>query len=594
MYAVVKQLLPLAAALLFIGTATVVQYRTSAPSPAEVPVEWDLDKSKMYAAASFTDLVLHQKHPTPPELDTLSEQEVLRHLGRLYSYQSNILAAEADGDNERLEQLLDEAMRELNKLMRHPYVADRPRFRELYRSLATEYESHYGVPDTTRLPESHFYKARADMFDAVGSVEPAPSLAEVQPEGLQPRTTEVPLPYNDLVQSALTYLQRSPEDHVYRWMRRKETYFPMIEHIFAEEGVPDELKYLALVESGLKPTTESWASAAGLWQFMPTTGRAYGLSITPWVDERLDPEKATRAAARHLKDLYRLFDGDWLLALSGYNCSPTVIRKAMRKARQRLGREPTFWDIYKDIPQETRNYVPTFVAAALMISNPSTFGLKRVKPGPRYHFDYVPVKGMLSLKKVAELAGTSVDRIRALNPELRRATLPPSKEPYYVRLPYGTYDQFTERYEKLPENQKGLLHTYTVKSNDTLEKIAERFDVTASRIVELNNLQHAMLRTGQQLALPEPSYEGNAQLVARAGAEPISVRYSSRTTRPLAATGRRGSALSGERLVMHRVKEGDTLSDIADRYGVSTNQILQWNDLRSDRVDVGQRLKIYG
>ena len=238
-------------------------------------------------------------------------------------------------------------------------------------------------------------------------------------------------------------------------MRRSASYFPMIEHVFAEENVPDELKYLALVESGLNLHARSWAGAAGPWQFISATGRAYDLEIDEWRDERLDPEKATRAAARHLRDLYQLFGGDWHLALAGYNCSPSVIKAAMRKAEAELGREPTFWDIYEDIPQETRAYVPTFIATALIVSNPDAFDLERVLPGPQYAYDLVPVRGMMPLETVAGLAGTDVSRIRALNPELLRDTLPPSREPYYVRIPYGSFDAFATAYADLTPEQRG-------------------------------------------------------------------------------------------------------------------------------------------
>lgn len=589
-----KQLLSLGTALLCIGIVAVVQYRSAAPSEDEAPIQWNLNPSQLHVSADNLAQVLDGPRPAPPELDTLSEAEIMNRLSRLYRYQADILAAEAAERHDYAEQLLDEAVQELSTLLRHPETTHKPRLRELYRTLATEYETYHGLPDTTSLPTDTFYRERERIFTAVSEVAPSSSLDRISGDQLRPHKTSVPLPYNSLVRSAITYLQREPDKHVYRWLRRMETYFPMIEHIFAEEGVPDELKYLALVESGLNPRSESWASAAGLWQFMPTTGRAYGLTITPWVDERLDPEKATRAAARHLKDLHRMFGGDWLLALSGYNCSPTVIRRAIRKARSRLGRKPTFWDIYRDIPRETRNYVPTFVAAALMVSNPTAFELDRVQPGPSYHFDYVPVEGMMTLEKIARLAGVSPDRLRALNPELRRSTTPPSNSPYYVRLPYGTYDQFLASYEALPDEEKRRRLTYRVKSNDTLEKIADRFGVSAADLTEVNDLDHAMIPAGEQLIIPvDHDSPSNQSLIAEADAAPMSVRYSARTVRPLAAIGQRGTSQAGERLVMHRVRQGDTLTEIADRYNVSISEIMQWNGLRSNSLNIGQRLKIY-
>jgi membrane-bound lytic murein transglycosylase D len=579
--------------------ALIVLVRSGAVSPrqaATAAVQWDVSDSELHVEESSAG-VLFRGPQMPVAPGSLSARGATQRISQLYGLQSGILQARSNGNAARVNALFDRALASLDSLVRRPALAAQPRFREAYRSIVTEYEDYYGVPDTLSLPQGDIFRERARIFEAVNNAAAgsSPSLAEADTTALRPQKTTVPLPYNDLVRSAMTYLQREPEKHVYRWMKRKETYFPMIEHIFAEEGVPDELKYLAMVESGLKPGAESWASAAGIWQFMPTTGRAYGLTINPWVDERLDPVKATRAAAKHLKDLHRMFDGNWLLALSGYNCSPTKIRRAMRKVR-RQGKTPTFWNIYPYIPRETRNYVPTFVAAALMISNPQVFDLKRVRPGPRYQFDYVPVNGMLSLETLSDLSGATKSRLRALNPELRRAALPPSAEPYYVRIPYGTFDQFARRYRQLPDSARNGLLAHTARSGETLGAIAERYGVKKKEIARLNELEHAMIQAGDELAIPKPRLEGNAELLAETDAAPMRVRYPSRSVRPLAANGARenGSTLAGRRLMMHRVKPGDTISEIADAYGVTVSQIKAWNDLHSSSLDQGERLQVYG
>ena len=356
--------------------------------------------------------------------DSLSGAEVLRKLGRLYQLQSDILIAQAEGDADRVDAQFELAMTELGTLLDHPGILESARFRELYRSLVTEYEDYYDVPaDSLMIQRGDVFQLRADLFAALNDVD-APLLEDVMMPEIEPIETTIPMTMNRLVEQSIAYLRRSPEDHLYRWMGRAETYFPMIEQIFKEEGVPDELKYLAMVESGLNPTARSWAKAVGMWQFIAATGSAYGLEVTPWVDERMDPEKATRAAARHLKDLYEMYDGDWQVAIAGYNCSPRCIRRAIRKS----GKEnATFWDIYPYLPNETRNYVPMFIAAALLTSNPDAADLRHVRPGPEYAYDYVPVEGMVSLKTIAEVARTDVGTIKALNPELRRESLPPHR-----------------------------------------------------------------------------------------------------------------------------------------------------------------------
>ena len=475
--------------------------------------------------------VLHA-NPPAPEIDSLSDAESLRQMSQLFRLQSDIIDAQAQEHHARAGRLLDDALTQLDALVRHPGIAQRPRFRALYHSLAAEYEATYGVPDTLELPRGEIYAIRRDLFAAVNNGTSSVLLEDVDTKDLGPTDTAVPMTINEKVKASMATLLEHPHRHLYPWLRRSATYFPMIEHVFAEEDVPDELKYLALVESGLNPHAHSRARAAGLWQFVSTTGRHYGLSVNPWVDERLDPEKSTRAAARHLRDLYEMF-GDWQLALAGYNCNPLVIRRAVRKARRELDREPTFWDIYEDIPEETRNYVPTYIAAALIVSNPASFDVKRVDPGPRYTFDYVPVEGVLKLSTVAHLAGVDEASLQALNPELRRDRLPPSKEPYYIRLPYGTYSTFLQNYQSLPEPQKARTITHEVRPGETVGRIAQRYGVDWQAILDASGRSTGNLEVGEQLTIPPISYSGNRELVATAEGKPIQVRYGSRFTRPI-------------------------------------------------------------
>jgi membrane-bound lytic murein transglycosylase D len=305
--------------------------------------------------------------------------------------------------------------------------------------------------------------------------------------------------------------------------------------------VPDELKYLALAESGLNPHAQSRAHAAGIWQFVAQTGRRYGLSIDPWVDERLDPEKATRAAARHLNDLHEQF-GTWPLALAGYNCDPGVVQYHVRAYRERTGRAPSFWDIYEELPEETRNYVPLFTATAIIVSNPAAFDLKRVEAGPRYAFDYVPVEAALTVEQVAGLAEVAPEKVRVLNPELRSSRLPPSKEPYYVRLPYGTYTTFATNRAAMPKEKRGPRLQHVVQPGETAGGIAQRYHVERSVLLATNGKgSPARMTVGEPLTLPGTKYDGNARVADGADGKPLRVQYGSRTVRSIADDAPRAS-----------------------------------------------------
>jgi len=469
----------------------------------------------------------------PPPRDTLSEAEVLQRMERLYHLQANLARAQVDRDADRVRHLLHRGIATLGRYMERPGLVQRPRFRRAFRTLTTAYEARYGVPDTLRLPDGAIYNLRQELT-AVLDEEERPSIVDVLPSDLREQDRPVPLTINRPVKESMSFLLAHKQEYLYPWLRRASTYFPMIEHIFAEEGVPDELKYLALAESGLNPHAQSRARAAGIWQFVAQTGRRYGLSIDPWVDERLDPEKATRAAARHLNDLHEQF-GTWPLALAGYNCDPGVVQYHVRAYRERTGRAPSFWDIYEELPEETRNYVPLFTATAVIVSNPAAFDLKRVEAGPRYAFDYVPVEAALRVEQVAGLAEVEPQKVRVLNPELRSDRLPPSAAPYYVRLPYGTYATFAANRAAMPKEKRTPRLQHVVQPGETAGGIARRYHVERSALLATNGKGSPVRMTvGKPLTLPETQYDGNARVADGADGKPLRVQYGSRTVRSIA------------------------------------------------------------
>jgi membrane-bound lytic murein transglycosylase D len=616
-----------ALALLALQPATAQTPRTSAPSrPAATLGQSDAQK-------------LAQEGPLTPA-------QILERLSRLYRYQSDILLAEARGDGEAVDALFELAMTELGRLAAQEGIMESPvggRFREVYRSVVVEYEKYYNVsPDDVAAERGDVFDLRADIFAALNDDERDPLLEDVglpQLRQLQPAAgTTIPMPMNRLVESSIAYLMRSPERHLYSWVSRAETYFPMIEQIFAEEGVPDELKYLAMIESGLNPRAQSWAAAVGMWQFIRATGSAYGLRVDNFVDERMDPEKATRAAARHLRDLYQQYGQDWHLAIAGYNCSPRCITRAINLAKGRGVARPTFWDIYQDLPRETRNYVPMFIAAAIVASNPQALDASKISPGPAYAYDLIPVRGGLSLEEVATMAGTTEDVIRAFNPSLRRSSLPTTREYFPLRLPSGTGERFLAAARGTSGGSSTTEATYTVRRGDTLTRIARQHGVSEDDLRARNG--NEPLAEGMVLRVPtgapvgrvdvamnevrSVAFDARPRLRIAAGSagtqRPLPPRQTTRTvsSRPPVATqpdritdadetpdvpvatvssrAERTTAAARSRAtsrVVYRVRRGDTMSELAERYNVTVGQIRQWNNLSGSTLPLGRTLHLY-
>ena len=568
-------------------------------------------------------------------------------LTRLHALHAQILASP---DSVRTGALLDQAMAELaSVLSEDPSLVQDDTAHRLYKDLTAAYLRYhrYDVAqgDSVESAQGRIFDTRAGLFATLNAMD-GPLLEEVMPPAdARPVETVIPLTMKRLVERSITYLKREPDKHVTHWLSRAQTYFPMVEHILAEEDAPDELKYLAMVESGLNPRARSWAGAVGMWQFMGPTGRQYGLSANPWVDERRDPEKATRAAARHLVDLHERFD-DWHLALAAYNCGGGCVSRAIRRSG---GGDQSFWDIYRYLPRETRGYVPMFIAATRIASTPAAYGIEPppANAAPEYAYDYVHVRGMLTLRDVADLAGTTPDVIRALNPELRRNTLPPSKAMYPLRIPLGSYEAFARGYADLPDSKKRVVTAYTVRSGDTLSEIAQRFGTSTRQLRRTNGIRGSVIRVGQRLVVPVADYE--SALAGASDGQPMRVRYGDRVVlrsldpvpvadatptdasaetpvrtarleasedRSTSARSTSGETASGEAASgetasetaaphatssrsssaaapkTYRVRSGDTLSQIARRFGIAQRDLRRWNSLASTRIVVGQRLRL--
>ena len=443
--------LTLAAALLLVSAPLLAQ---SVPSEVAVP-------------ALRTHMGTSDRLPASEASDALTDAELARRIAHLYIRHAELLTASADGQDSRYASLLEGLVGDLELMaQRHDLLYDR-RFRELYSSVLTEKELFYG---TEALDRGDVYAVRDEAFSMI--FEPfEPTLEAVklpQIPQVAAAVTVIPMDITPSVESSLRYLMRKP-GHVAILRQRADTYFPMVERILAEEGVPDELKYLAMVESALNPVARSHMAAAGMWQFIRATGGAYGLQANSEIDHRLDPELATRAAARHLRDLYDRF-GDWQLALAGYNCNPAVIARAVRRYEEQTGQRATFWDIDHAIPKETRGYVPMFIATALILSNPDAYGFEAPTPGPVYSFDRIPVEPGTRLSEVSRIIDVDEAVLRALNPALRQGRVPSTRMPHTIRIPQGFYAQHAARLDRLASPEA-----------EGLKLAAETVDVRPSR-----------------------------------------------------------------------------------------------------------------
>jgi membrane-bound lytic murein transglycosylase D len=366
---------------------------------------------------------------------------------------------------------------------------------------------------------------------------------------------DLPLTVNDEVLSFLNFFQ-TPRGRtiVENGMRRGGRYQEMISRVLREEGIPQDLIYLAQAESAFQPLALSRAGARGIWQFVAWRGNEYGLRHTWWVDERQDPEKATRAAAQHLRDLYGMF-GDWYLAMAAYNCGPGNVQKAVERTGY-----ADFWELYRRnvLPKETRNYVPIILALTLIAKDAAHYGIHvdRDDPVPT---DVVKPGRAIDLRLVAETIDVDVETLHQLNPSLLRLATPDDPK-FELRLPVGTAEKFSAGIADIPPEKWVSWRRHKVEAGDTLTSIAKKYRVTPAAIASANNLEKgASLDPGEKLIIP--------------AVQPASETKS--------------------RLVQYRVRKGDTLGGIADRYSVSPDNIRKWNHLRAARVSRGMVLRIY-
>ena len=414
----------------------------------------------------------------------------------------------------------------------------------------------------------------------------------------------ITLPYNDVVKNYIIQYSERMTTRMGRVMGLSTYYFPIFEDILLRYGLPQELKYMAIIESMLNPVATSRAGARGIWQFMYQTGTSYGLEINSFVDERLDVEKAVDAAARYLRDAYRTF-GDWALAISSYNCGAGNVSKAIRRADGKRD----YWSIYPYLPRETRNYVPAFVAAMYAMTYYREYGIVPQSTGVPAQTDTFMIRRNLHFDQIEAVVGVPKEDLQNLNPQYVNDIIPGNNHPYVLKLPYTWTSRFLDanrdslyayKADSLVQNRiltdqggkSGGKSTsksgsstnqqqriaYKVKSGDYLGKIASKYGVSVAQLKSWNRLKSNSIQIGQTLYI----YKNGGPTISQGstGGSSSSSKSSS-------------SSSSGSKAKIYTVKNGDSLYKIAKNYpGISADDIKKANGLSSDAIKPGQKLTI--
>lgn len=413
---------------------------------------------------------------------------------------------------------------------------------------------------------------------------PAEESPELVVDRLRCLEKTIPLTYHSNVHGFINFFTIRNREYTRLMLRRQDIYFPMFEKYLAKYNLPDELKYLSIIESGLNPRAVSRASAVGLWQFMSFTGRYFGLHHDGYIDDRMDPEKSTEAACRYMKQLHTIF-GNWELALAAYNSGPGTVKRAIRRS----GYKKTFWEIYRYLPRETRSYVPQFVAIIYAMNYADEHNLANIEPEMIMPHDTVALQQYVHLETFAKLTGSCLEDLQILNPSLRRNAVPETKTPFILRIPQASKTILMEdrqhildsssrvgrkEIETLVKNTPGNTIgreaiVYKVKYGDVLGLIAQRYRVRIDDLRKWNNLRGNMIRTGQKLTIwVKPEQRNQAFATAPT---------------PVPAV------VSGDNTYI--VQQGDTLWDISRKFkGLTVEKLKTLNNLKSNQLAPGMKL----
>ena len=549
----------------------------------------------LLSAALCTPLAAQTEYESQDEIQQTEQQP--RGLGSLFSRRPN--RRQVRQENEVLRNELDSLQLLLDSLRGRVYV-DEHELAVMERLEGEGFE--YTTETSDSLLHLWYENSLTRDFDAVheynmDSVRFSSNVSDAEmTRRLSAMNSFITLPYNDVVKNYIILYSERMTSRMGQVLGLSAYYFPIFEDILIRYDLPQELKYMAIIESMLNPVATSKAGARGIWQFMYQTGRSYGLEINSFVDERLDVEKAVDAAARYLRDAYKIF-GDWALAISSYNCGAGNVSKAIRRADGKRD----FWSIYPYLPKETRGYVPAFVGAMYAMTYYREYGIVPQNMGMPAQTDTFEIRRNLHFEQITGVVGIPLETLQNLNPQYVHDIIPGNDHPYILKLPFNWTGPFLDTNRdslyafkadslisgkvlqeqasaKSSSGKSGSSTTstrisYKVKSGDYLGKIASKYGVSINQLKNWNNLRSNNIQIGQTLYI----YTNGGPTISQGSSSSSSS----------------GSTTKSSKTVIYTVKSGDSLYKIAKLYpGVSAENIKTANGLKSDSIRAGQKLTI--